>query len=279
MKYLIYYYLIDSSKEFLKIIDFFNNNRKMLRITGYNLVKNALKLKNNTFFGEKDSQNIIIRFSIRSDDFLNDILSGRSSINPKYLVSKGDVDNDEFNDKYGRNTFKKGISFEKRIEFYEYLERNAFKFNNNSLLPSLSLLDYWYIPISSNKIHQDLINYYCKTPDIQDKYYIIIDEEIKCKDNRILGIRDKITLCIGFITFLKKPFELMVNEGIIERDDIFRATVFKEEYLSLDYYYWNFKHKKKSFNKQTDLVKHLEKLNLKFDDESTFIPIKDERRS
>jgi hypothetical protein len=257
-------------------VDFLNNNKEFGWDTGYNFIKDALKLKNDSYFGNKN--NIILGISIESEEFLNKMLLGESVFDSNLLVSKENIDSDEFDKKHSINIFKKGIWFETVYELHDYLEKIAFKFNDNLLPPSLSRLDYWYIPIQSNKIHQKLIDYYKKQKDIHDMYYIIIDEEIKCKDNRILGQKNKIELCIGFITILKKPFEIIVNEGIIGNDDVYRATVFNENHLNLEYYHWNFKQKKKSFNTQTELIKYLNELEFKFNDNTSFIPVKISKR-
>lgn len=201
------YYLINSSKNLIDLVDFFNNNDESVFQAGYHVVDGALMCKNGHKFGVFNHKNIIMIISIRSEDSFQKLLNDKT-LNPKFLVSRDEINSDEFYDENHDEVFKKGKSFEDNYALFNYLEEISFKFDDNSIPLSTDLLDYWYIPIRSNMVYKR-INELCKNAkDIDDKDYIIIDEEIKCKDGRILGEKNKITVYFEFITQYKRPFQI-----------------------------------------------------------------------
>ena len=261
----IVYYNINSSKTLIDLVDFFNNYDKSVSKGGYHVIDGALKRKDGQFFGKLNQKNILMNISIRSEEAFQK-LQAEKILNPEFLVPHEEIDSDEFSNELDE-VFKKGKFFENEYFLFKDLEVISFKFEDNSIPLSTDLLDNWYIPIRSNNDFKNLTDFYKKnTKDILDMWYIIIDEEIKCKDGRVLGEKSRISVCLLYITKSRSPFKRMVGEGLIKEEDVFRAINFNEDYLKIDYFIWNFKKSKEFFNSVKKLADYLKDVDFKFED-------------
>lgn len=267
------YFWIRSNKILIDIVDFFNNtNRDKIGYrSGINVIDGALKCKDGRFFCKVNQKNILFSLFIKSEEALQDLIN-KKVLNPKLFVPHEEIEPSELGKNFEEGVFKNGKWFEIDMDLFDYLEELSFKFEDNSIPLTPALLERWYIPIRSNIEHNRISENYERFHYTDRMAYIIMDEEIKCKDGRILGKNNKITVCFQFNTPCKNLFEKLVREGLVKKEDIFRAIEFKEDQIQIDYFFWKFKRKKQRFKSIDKLTEYLKAINFKFDDNAIFKP-------
>jgi hypothetical protein len=235
------------------------------------MVDGALKLKNGKYIGDIDQKNIILSIAIKSEDIFQKLILEKV-LNPEYFVTNEEIEPDELSEN-PEEEFRNGIFFETDYELFEHLKEISFKFKDGSIPLTPSLLEYWYVPIHSNNMYKNIKPLYENKNLIFDMDYVIIDEEIPCKNGRVLGKKKQITVCFEFISKnYRRPFLKMIDEGVLQEELVFRAIDFNEEHLTIDYFDWNFKKTKQSFNSAEELADYLEEIDFKFEDNTSFNP-------
>jgi len=264
-------YWIKSSKIWIDLVDFFNNYDGSVSISVYYVIERALKCKDGRLFGHPNQKNLLMTLSIESEDDFQKLLSDKI-LNPDFLISDEEIGSEEFSEK-PEETYKNENFFHLNYyKLFKYLEENSFKFEDNSIPLTPDLLDYWYVPIPSNTVYERVNALYKNKNLIDDMDYIIIDEEITCKNGRVLGEKDKIMICYRFITGKKELFKILVNDGVIQEEQVFRAFDFNEEHLKIHYFHWSFKKSKQSFNSAEELADYLKEIDFRFEDNTIFKP-------
>ncbi len=79
-------------------------------------------------------------------------------------------------------------------------------------------------------------------------------------------------ICYEFITEKRELFEILIDEGVIQKEQVFRAFDFNEEHLKINYFDWNFKKSKQSFNSAEELADYIKEIDFKFEDNTSFNP-------
>lgn len=267
----VVYYLITSSKSWLDLVDFLNNQDGSVSENAYFVLDRAIKLKDGKYFGYPGKKNILLAIAIDSEEAFQNLLAKRI-LTPEQVVSYEEMDPNEFSKDPSR-IFRDEIPFLKNhFKLLKYLKKNGFTFEDGSIPLTPLLLDYWYVPITSNTVYENVLPLRDDPKLIFDMDYIIIDEEITCKDGRVLGKKDQITVCFEFVSIdFRRPFQKLFEEGILREDQVFRAVVFNEKHLKI-HYDWEFKKSYQSFNTTKEMTNYLEEINFTFEDGTKFIP-------
>ena len=148
--------------------------------------------------------------AIKSEDMFQK-LKLKKNLNPKYLITHEEIEPDEFNEN-AAVIFKNGIFFESDYDLFEHLMEISYKFKDGSIPLTPFLLKYWYVPITSNIVYENVLPLNENKNLVFDMDYVIIDEEITCKDGRVLGKKDQITICFEFISkFYRRPFQKLLE--------------------------------------------------------------------
>ncbi len=128
----------------------------------------------------------------------------------------------------------------------------------------------WFLNITSNHEHNKILNFIFNTEkDLYLGKYIVVYDTIHLKNGKVFGDKDSYMFLLSITSFSKDPLKRLIKAEIINENNIvdledIKENEFKENRLKNGIY----------FEREVNLINHLEKIDFKFNDGSKYTEFK-----